>query len=804
MVQVTYLQSTSTLGRLSRASERTIGSATKESERFSHYSDPQSNANEEMSCGFPRREDGQVPMIRMFGSCPQNIQSALQDSFRSWVQHKSADSSSNVREANSSATSLRTVASEQQPLGISEGNLPSTNSCGICDSTNLTCKWHTGRQHYKVYGEAIYPTFTGQEPIISKASSVYSGTHSLGELPRSVFSNVTNEPESLTSVKTTDTATVLPMDEKRVALHPSGAKLATSTTFKNRQRSVHWFETYGEDMDMPFSQRDAETPPTVEQSEELDEPPNPRPDFKHQMAVDVEEKAIDRTEVTAEEALGKLLATNKTAPEPPQDPASDRNTPKSEESLVTRQNRDFVFTALAVQADKRESPPVTAGTSEEKKEDSQAADSGEKKQPDKPSNTDTTVLHCHEVVWYSQSSARGSRKISMSVRKSMSRLQTLRLDTSTQFRASGLRRSITSILSNDSIMSKPFPFFAGDPPRFPRGEATRLQPASIVENGEESEGRFTNLKSASCSDLDERMEVDVAMLGPLLPRSSSAAPAIPKDFGKNAAQHTQPTAASAAEQKNDIPTAPDAPTKEKRVLSTIDRCPLLVRLAAKEEACIVATDISEPPSLKTSQANSENTATTEPVAIPPQACNSRDAQPAQSQTTTKAPITTSLLAGKSATSTSKGAPKFEAKEVCNMEAVTPEQDPPPKVEDNNNHEASVGTVATTAGLPSRPTAETEQNDSTKNAKIIQLLEANDRVKKSQLSIMLRPGPLSSKSDLEEGKTGPSRRCPSHFSLYEMLSEQSESDSSFGPPPQRESKANQAHYRQTLEDVGRNL
>uniref|UniRef100_A0A0K8RCL2 Uncharacterized protein n=1 Tax=Ixodes ricinus TaxID=34613 RepID=A0A0K8RCL2_IXORI len=62
------------------------------------------------------------------------------------------------------------------------------------------------------------------------------------------------------SFKSTDTATVVPMDENRPAVHPPGAVVATSSAFKSRERSMHWFENCVQDADGQFVERSSDYP----------------------------------------------------------------------------------------------------------------------------------------------------------------------------------------------------------------------------------------------------------------------------------------------------------------------------------------------------------------------------------------------------------------------------------------------------------------------------------------------------------------------------------------------------------------
>ncbi|EEC07057.1 hypothetical protein IscW_ISCW018926 [Ixodes scapularis] len=222
------------LQTLSKASERTNDS-DRESERFSHYSDPQSNLHGTESEETVTKEEGQAPMIRMFGSIPQDIHTTLKTSFCSWVQHKRLESLETARDAVSSTGSLPAVGFE---------------------STEHS------RLLFKVYGEetkASSTTSKNSEPITSKASSPFSEVETIvEEQPKSVLSGMTTT--SLVSLKSTDTATVVPMDENRPAVHPPGAVVATSLAFKSRKRSVHWFENCVQDADGHFVERGSDSP----------------------------------------------------------------------------------------------------------------------------------------------------------------------------------------------------------------------------------------------------------------------------------------------------------------------------------------------------------------------------------------------------------------------------------------------------------------------------------------------------------------------------------------------------------------
>ncbi|CAN8000030.1 unnamed protein product, partial [Ixodes hexagonus] len=412
----TRMQSSSTLQTHSKADERTDDSR-RESERLSCYSDPQSNLYSTESIQTVQKEDGQTPMIRMFGSFPQDIHTTLKTSFRSWVQH--TELSDSARDA---------VSSTGHDVVSSTGSLPAFCS----ESTERSRK-----PFIRVYGEetkASSATSKNSELATSDRSSPLSdaGT-TVEEQPKSAPSGTTTT--SLASLKSTDTAASVSKDKKRSAAHPPGAVVATSSEFKSRQRSVHWFENCVQDDDGQFVERYSRS--SFSPDLETDSNKNDNKSFWCGFV----EKAVEIQE----------LNEKKTSP------ANEDQTAKAESGelvvhdAVSKEHR----AASPVEEVSVAAPTLDASMEEERtvlrQDKSEPAEDGEEKKSNgKLLNTDTTVLQCREIVHHGHFSfLSGSRKTSSTAHSSLKIAQTLRINTSKQFKSSMLRWSTTSLLSSE-------------------------------------------------------------------------------------------------------------------------------------------------------------------------------------------------------------------------------------------------------------------------------------------------------------------------------------------------------------------
>ncbi|CAN8031532.1 unnamed protein product, partial [Ixodes persulcatus] len=413
-----YGQSSTILQTLSKASERTNDS-DRESERFSHYSDPQSNLHGTESEETVTKEEGQAPMIRMFGSIPQDIHTTLKTSFCSWVQHKRLESLETARDVVSSTGSLPAVGFE---------------------STEHS------RLLFKVYGEetkASSTTSKKSEPITSKASSPFSEVETIvEEQPKSVLSGMTTT--SLMSLKSTDTATVVPMDENRPAVHPPGAVVATSLAFKSRKRSVHWFENCVQDADGHFVERGSDSPSPQHE----DSNPGTRKKASKSFSCDLVGKAAE---------IHKHVEQEMVAADEPQSLKADSRKIADYEELSTEHQAPLTVLEVTMTAPAPGTYADEQRTSSTQDKSKPLADSGQEESNGKRPNTDTTVLHCSEIVYHGHFSFfAGSCKTSSTAHSSLNVVRTVQINASRQFNSSLPKRSATSLLKSDCAFNKSF------------------------------------------------------------------------------------------------------------------------------------------------------------------------------------------------------------------------------------------------------------------------------------------------------------------------------------------------------------
>lgn len=135
-------------------------------------------------------------------------------------------------------------------------------------------------------------------------------------------------------------------------------------------------------------------------------------------------------------------------------------------------------------------------------------------QPAKEIKTNnTTVLYCQEIVRHGHFSYSSSKDVlhgrkSVSIRKTVNVSRSIRVTTSKQFKSQTFRRSLTGIIGSNGF-DKPYTFTARDSchpvplsetpisdqsPQWPSRAVEYRQPLSFVS------------KSASCSDIEERMD----------------------------------------------------------------------------------------------------------------------------------------------------------------------------------------------------------------------------------------------------------------------------------------------------------
>ncbi|XP_075555719.1 uncharacterized protein LOC142588123 [Dermacentor variabilis] len=228
-----YTQLSSTCGCSDRtqtkASDGTSGNFT------GNYSDPHSNLFDEES--LIKREEVQAPIIRMYGPFPRDIHASLQGNLLSWAHPRGAEPPHNPREtvspklvslpAVNSDTAKRTGAvahHDSLPLATKEDKRSVTATSRHCATTV---------DHlYSDHSGAGFKVPLSKDMKCRKVSS----TRSQRSKQRSSASSLASAP-SATGSRTQEGPT-----------RSSSSKLSTSSVFKNRQRSVHWFKTI-EDVD---------------------------------------------------------------------------------------------------------------------------------------------------------------------------------------------------------------------------------------------------------------------------------------------------------------------------------------------------------------------------------------------------------------------------------------------------------------------------------------------------------------------------------------------------------------------------
>lgn len=225
-----YTQMSSTCGCSDRtqtkASEGTSGNIT------TNYSDPHSNLFDEES--LIRREEGQAPIIRMYGPFPHDIHMSLQGSLLSWGLPRGAERLHNLREvASPKLVSLPAVNSDA--AGHSDDSLPLATKEGDSGESPATSRQRAAKIVSRLHSDSSSrPSFRTR---ISKDAKCRKAP--------STKSQCSKDRSSASSASTQ--STIGPRNDDR-PMRLSSSKLSTSSMFKNRQRSVHWFKTI-EDVD---------------------------------------------------------------------------------------------------------------------------------------------------------------------------------------------------------------------------------------------------------------------------------------------------------------------------------------------------------------------------------------------------------------------------------------------------------------------------------------------------------------------------------------------------------------------------
>lgn len=212
-----------------KASEGTSGNFT------TNYSDPHSNLFDEES--LVKGEEGQAPIIRMYGPFPPDIHAALQGNLLSWAHPRGAEPPRNPREVVSpklvSLPAVNSDVAEKMGAVTHHDSLPlaTKDDKRSVKATSQQCA--TTVDHlYSDHNWAGFKVPLSKDKKCRKVSSTKSQR--------------SKERSSASSVASAPSATESRTDERPTRL--SSSKLSTSLTFKNRQRSVHWFKTI-EDVD---------------------------------------------------------------------------------------------------------------------------------------------------------------------------------------------------------------------------------------------------------------------------------------------------------------------------------------------------------------------------------------------------------------------------------------------------------------------------------------------------------------------------------------------------------------------------
>ncbi|KAL1444513.1 hypothetical protein MTO96_029821 [Rhipicephalus appendiculatus] len=202
-ISAVYTQMSSTCGCSDRtqtkASEVTSGNIT------TNYSDPHSNLFDEES--LIKREEGQAPIIRVYGPFPHDIHMSLQGNLLSWGLPRGTERLRNPCEVTSPKFSLPAVNSDA--ARHSDDSLQLATKEG---ESAATSQQHAAKIVNRPLSDSSRPSFGARLSKDVKCRTAPS------------------------------------MKSQRSKDHRSTGSVSTSSVFKNRQRSVHWFKTI-EDVD---------------------------------------------------------------------------------------------------------------------------------------------------------------------------------------------------------------------------------------------------------------------------------------------------------------------------------------------------------------------------------------------------------------------------------------------------------------------------------------------------------------------------------------------------------------------------
>ncbi|KAH6925886.1 hypothetical protein HPB50_011505 [Hyalomma asiaticum] len=207
-----------------KASEGTSGNIT------TNYSDPHSNLFDEES--LTKKEEGHAPIIRMYSPFPRDIHVSLQGNLLSWALPHGAEQQHNPREVvYPKLLSLPAVNSD----AATSHNSPRLAPKGSKRDALAASHQHAPAIVDRLYSDSSRPSFKAR---LSKDTKCWKATSTKSQRSR--------ERSFASSASSMPSAAGSQIGEKLMQL--SSGKLSTSSMFKNRQRSVHWFKVI-EDVD---------------------------------------------------------------------------------------------------------------------------------------------------------------------------------------------------------------------------------------------------------------------------------------------------------------------------------------------------------------------------------------------------------------------------------------------------------------------------------------------------------------------------------------------------------------------------
>lgn len=207
-----------------KASEGTSGNIT------TNYSDPHSNLFDEES--LIKKEEGHAPIIRMYSPFPRDIHVSLQGNLLSWALPRGAEQQHSPHEVvYPKLLSLPAVNSDAATHHNSPRLAPKGSKRDALAASHQRAPTIVDR----LYSDSSRPSFKAR---LSKDTRCRKATSTKSQRSR--------ERSSASSASSMPSAAGSQIGEKLMQL--SSGKLSTSSMFKNRHRSVHWFKVI-EDVD---------------------------------------------------------------------------------------------------------------------------------------------------------------------------------------------------------------------------------------------------------------------------------------------------------------------------------------------------------------------------------------------------------------------------------------------------------------------------------------------------------------------------------------------------------------------------